>query len=69
MADAGGRAAAAMRAMEDLPPAPHDPSKVDHHAQARWMRTKIGMQREFAALLTHHAEESERALAHLENGG
>jgi hypothetical protein len=67
MADAGGRAAAAMRAMEDLPPAPHDPAKIDHRAQARWMRTKIAMQREFAALLTRHAEESERALAQLED--
>lgn len=66
MAAAGGRGAAAMRAMKDVPPAPHDRAKMDRAAQARYMRAKIKMQREFAALLIRHAEESEQALAELE---
>lgn len=66
MARAGTRAAGAMSAMKDLPAAPHDATKVDRPAQARYLRTKIAMQREFAALLLRHAEESEKALAELE---
>jgi hypothetical protein len=66
MADAGARAAAVMRSMRDLPPAPHDPAKMDGSALAAWMRAKIEMQRAFAALVIRHAEESERALAALE---
>ena len=41
MAATAGRAATAMKAMKDLAPIPHDPSKVDHAGQARWMRAKI----------------------------
>lgn len=67
MAAAAGRASAAMRAMRDLPPAPHDPEKLDRAAQVRWMRTKIAMQREFAALLERHAQESEAALVEIES--
>ena len=66
MATAAGHAATAMKAMHDLPVATHDPSKLDRAAQARWMRTKIRMQREFAALLLRHADESEKALAQME---
>lgn len=66
MATAAGRATAAMKAMKDLAPTPHDPSKVDHAGQARWMRAKIQMQRQFAKLLTRHAEDSEKALAQIE---
>jgi hypothetical protein len=66
MAAAAARAATAMRAMHELPPAPHDPSKLDRAAQAQWMRAKIQMQRDFAGLLTRHAEDSEKALAELE---
>jgi hypothetical protein len=69
MADSGARAAAVMRAMRDLPQAPHDPAKMDRSALAAWMRAKIEMQRAFAALLTRHAEESERALAAMEGAG
>ena len=65
MADAAGRAAAAMEAMRPLEAAPHDPSRVDRAAQARWMRAKIEMQRDFAGLLLRHAEDSEAALAEL----
>lgn len=65
MASAAARAAAAMEAMKDLPPAPHDPSRIDRAGQARWMRDKIEMQRAFAALLVRHAEESEQALAEM----
>jgi hypothetical protein len=67
MAAAGARAAAAMRAMKDMPPTPHDPAKIDRPALAAWMRAKIAMQRDFAALVTRHANESERALAALES--
>jgi hypothetical protein len=69
MAKAGARAGAAMRAMKDLPPAPHDGTKIDRAALARWMRAKITMQREFAALVARHADESERALAQLQGAG
>jgi hypothetical protein len=69
MAEAGARAALAMRAMKDLPPAPHDRAKVDRAALARWMRAKIAMQRDFAALIGRHADESERALAELDGAG
>ncbi len=66
MAAAGARAATAMEAMKSLEPAPHDPRKMDRAAQARWMRAKIQMQRDFAALISRHADDSERALAFLE---
>jgi hypothetical protein len=66
MADAAGRAAAAMTAMADLAPASHDASGVDRPSQARWMRLKIDMQRDLASLLIRHAEESEAALGQLE---
>jgi hypothetical protein len=66
MAASAGRAATAMKAMRDLAPTPHDSSKVDLEGQARWMRAKIKMQRQFATLLTRHAEDSEKALAEME---
>jgi len=66
MAAAAARAATAMTGMKDLEPVPHDRSKLDRAAQARWMRAKIKMQREFAALLVQHAEDSDKALAELE---
>jgi len=69
MAAAAGGAALAMAAMKNLAPAMHDPSKVDRAAQARWMRTKIHRQREFADMLLRHAEDSEKALAELERRG
>jgi hypothetical protein len=67
MAAAAGRAATAMKSMRDLPVAAHDPARLDRGAQARWMRAKIRMQRSFAALLLRHADESEKALAEMEN--
>src|SRR5215467_13988861 len=69
MAAAAARAAAVMMAMRDLPPAPHDRSKIDRPALAAWMREKIAMQREFAALIARHADESEQALAELAGAG
>jgi hypothetical protein len=62
MAWAAGSAAQAMQAMKDLPPAPHDPAKRDGAAWASWMREKIRLQRELAALLERHAADSEHAL-------
>lgn len=62
MAASAGQAADAMRAMRDLPPAPHDSARLDLEGQTKWMRAKIQMQRDFAALLLRHAEESEKAL-------
>lgn len=66
MADAAARAASAMTAMADLAPASHDPSGIDLPSLARWMRLKVAMQRELAALLIRHAEESEAALTQME---
>ena len=66
MAASAGRAATAMKAMRDLSASPHDSSKMDRAAQARWMRAKIRMQRAFAALLMRHADESEKALGRME---
>jgi hypothetical protein len=66
MAASASHAATAMQAMKDLPRALHDPAKIDRPALAAWMRAKIDMQRDFAALITRHADESERALAALE---
>lgn len=63
MAWAAGSAAQAMQAMKDLPPAPHDPARRDAAAWNRWMRDKIRMQRELAAMLERHAAASEQALA------
>jgi hypothetical protein len=63
MAWAAGSAAQAMIDMKDLPPAPHDPARRDGAAWATWMREKIRMQRELAAMLQQHAAASERALA------
>ena len=65
MAGAAARAVAAMTAMRDLAPAPHDPSRIDRAGQASWMRVKIRIQRELAALIAQHADESEAALATL----
>ena len=61
MADAADEAARTMRAPDN--PAPADPG--DLAALARWMEKKIAMQRELAALLTRHADESEVVLARL----
>jgi hypothetical protein len=66
MADAGERAAAAMRAMRPLPAVPHDPARLDRAAQARWMRDKVEMQLELAQLLTQHAEASLAVLAEMD---
>jgi len=63
MAAAAGRAAAELQAARDLEPAPHDPARLDRPALARWMRAKIAMQRDLAAVLERHAQESEAALA------
>jgi hypothetical protein len=66
IADAASRAASAMRAMRELPAAPHDPARLDRAAMAKWMRDKIAMQHDFAKLLERHAADSERALRDLE---
>jgi len=66
LASAAAQAADAMRAMKDLPAAPHDPGRWDRAAQARWMREKIALQRDFAAMILRHAQASESALAALE---
>jgi hypothetical protein len=63
IADAAARAAVTMLGCSSLGPAPHDPMRFDRPAFALWMREKIRLQRELAALLVHHAEMSERGLA------
>src|SRR5260221_75042 len=66
IADAAIRAASAMKAMRDIPAAPHDPSRLDRGRQALWMRAKIEMQTELAQLLIEHGEASKKVLAMLE---
>lgn len=58
-------AAAAMRALEDLRPAPHDPELWDGVAFAAWMRRKVELQSRLAELLASHAEHSRRVLEEL----
>lgn len=60
------RTAALMRSLHDLPGTPHDPAPLDQVALVAWMQAKIRMQREFAAVLLAHAEDSEYALAGLQ---
>ena len=54
-----------MRTLERLPAAPHDPAQQDRKALAAWMQTKVAIQRNFAKLLSEHADQSERALSEL----
>lgn len=68
MAEAAGRAAAAMKAMRDMAAAPHEPSKLDPARQERRMREKIAMQRELARLLLRHAADSDAAMDELDGG-
>jgi hypothetical protein len=65
MAAAAGEAAAAMTAMKELAPAPHDRAKLDRAGQLRFLREKIAIQRELAAMLVAHAAESQAAIAEL----
>ena len=58
MADTAARAAALMRSLADLPPAPHDPARFDAPAFAGWMREKLVRQRALAAMLTRHADRA-----------
>ncbi len=67
IATAAEEAAGAMTAMRDLPPAPHEPARLDRAALAGWMRAKIGLQRAFAALILRHADDSVAALAAIES--
>jgi hypothetical protein len=62
IAAAATQAAATMRGMRDLAPAPHDSAVWDRDAFMLWMRKKIDLQRAFAQLVLEHAEESERVL-------
>jgi hypothetical protein len=66
IAAAAERAAAIMRSMAAHAPAPHDPSRVDRLAQARFMRRKIELQVRLAEMLVQHADASRSALAALE---
>jgi hypothetical protein len=66
IARAATRAAAIMTSMKDLPAAPHDPSLRDPAGQAAWMREKVQLQSDLAALLLDHAQTSQKALGQLE---
>jgi hypothetical protein len=66
IAAAAERAATIMKSMQDLPPAPHDPSRLDRSGQARFIRRKIELQLKLAALLVSHADASRAALVDLE---
>ena len=63
---AGRDAAQLMRSLASLPPAPHDPAARDLAAFTAWMKAKVALQREVAAMLLEHADLSERALRQLE---
>lgn len=63
IAVAADQAALAMKAMRNLPQVFHDPALLDPATFAAWMREKLRLQRELAALLLRHAEDSELALA------
>ena len=63
IAQAASKAAATMRALHDLEPAPHDPSRWDRAAFVEWMQHKVALQTELARLLLAHAEQSKAALA------
>jgi hypothetical protein len=62
IASAAEGAAAAMAALRELRPVPHDPARLDRAALAAWMRAKIEKQRAFAALILRHAADSDAAL-------
>lgn len=62
MAASATRAAQIMRALRDLPPAPHDPACFDRAAFGEWLRSKIALQRALARMLDRHAEVAENAL-------
>ena len=62
LASAAEKAAEHMRTLHALEPAPHDPAAFDREAFARWMRTKVTLQRALAELLIAHASRSEAAL-------
>ena len=62
IAAAAAKAAVTMRALRDLEPASHDPSRWDRAAFAAWMTHKIELQTELARLLLTHAEQSKAAL-------
>jgi hypothetical protein len=66
IAAAAERAAAMMKSLHGLSPAPHDPTLLDRAAQARFIRRKIDLQLKLAHLLTVHADASRSALAELE---
>lgn len=62
IADSARQAATTMRNMHDLEPVHHDPARWNDVAFARWMRTKVALQRSFATLLLQHADTSEKVL-------
>ena len=62
ISEAASRTAAAMTAMRELPPAPHDPNAFDRASFVSWMREKVELQREMAKLLLEHAASSEAVL-------
>jgi hypothetical protein len=66
IATASENAAAGMRAMQETPPVPHDLARLDREALARWMKTKVALQRRLAHLLLNHAEHSEVVLRKME---
>ena len=59
------QAAAAMRALEQLPAVPHDASKLDRQKLAASMKKKVELQRKLASVLLEHAEQSQRVLEEL----
>ena len=66
LARAAADAAAKMRSLDDLAPAPHDPATFDVPAFRSWMRDKIRLQRALAELISEHAAASENALERLD---
>jgi hypothetical protein len=57
-----------MRSLQQLDAVAHDPAKLDRAQFERWMRKKVRLQRDLAAMLLAHAAQSEHALEQLAGG-
>ncbi len=55
-------AAVAMRSMQHLDPAPHDPERWDRVAFVAWMQRKLELQTELGNLLLAHVDQARQNL-------
>jgi len=68
MANDAKKAAADMEAASTLAPAPHDMSKMDPKQMADSMMKQASLEREMAALMVKHADETEKAVKDMQKG-